>query len=297
VTDLRRVGTRRSALARIQTEMVVASLRRRTPDTRFEVVPIETSGDRERAPGVSPDFTDAIDRALRKGAVDLAVHSAKDLPLRLDPALLLAACPRRANPRDALVQNVRRLPRGAKVGSSSLRRRAQLLRWRGDLEVVELRGNVDTRLVRVRSGTLDAVILAAAGLERLGLKAEISEILPIRSFLPAPAQGALALVTRSDDTSTTSIARTVGHPTTLAAVQAEREFASVLGGDCRMPLAALARLDGDSLNLTGEVLSPDGRQRLRGQLAGDSDAPARVGAALGTLLRDRGAIELLHPGG
>ena len=171
MTELLRVGTRRSRLALAQTDSVVRRLASRFPDIRFETVPIDTSGDRDRTVGGSPDFTDEIDRVLARGAIDLAVHSAKDLDSTLPRGFELAACTRRADPRDCLVVRAelspRRLPRGARVGSSSLRRRAQLLRQRPDLDIREIRGNVDTRVELVRNGTLDAVILAVAGLTRL----------------------------------------------------------------------------------------------------------------------------------
>ncbi|MGI0151310.1 MAG: hydroxymethylbilane synthase, partial [Thermoplasmata archaeon] len=200
MTERVRVGTRRSPLARAQAGSVLSRLGRAHPGVRFEPVLIDTSGDRDRSTGGSPDFTDAIDRRLLRGEIDLAVHSAKDLPAELDRRLEILACPRRADPRDCLVAGRiprARLPRGARVGSSSLRRRAQLLRWRADLRVVEIRGNVDTRIGWVRSGSIDAAILAVAGLARLGRTGDVDRILPTSKFLPAPAQGALAVVGRS----------------------------------------------------------------------------------------------------
>jgi hydroxymethylbilane synthase len=297
VTDAVRVGTRRSALARIQTQKVVERLQRLAPRTAFEVVPIETTGDRDLRPGTSPDFTDAIDRALAAGEVDLGVHSAKDLPVRLDPRLRLLACPTREDPRDALVQNQRTLPKEARVGSSSLRRRAQLLRWRSDLDVVELRGNVDTRLQLVESETLDAVILAVAGLRRLGREDAITSILPIPAFLPAPGQGALALVARAEDRSTGQLVSPIDDPATRAAVRAERAFALGLGATCQMPLAALARLDSDRLILAGEVLSADGRRDVSDRLEGAPGNPEQLGTGLAARLRARGAAELLRAAG
>ncbi|HTW76959.1 MAG TPA: hydroxymethylbilane synthase [Thermoplasmata archaeon] len=291
-----RVGTRRSRLARVQTELVLRRLARSHPDHRFEAVPIETSGDRDRTPGSSPDFTDAIDRALAGGEVDLAVHSAKDLPAELDRRLVLAACPPRADPRDCLVVGAAvahgRLPVGARVGSSSLRRRAQLRRWRADLSVVEIRGNVDTRIGLVRSGTIDAAILAVAGVARLRRASEIARILSPASFLPAPAQGALAVVARTDEPKMVDLARPLDHPASRACVEAERAFSAALGGDCWMPLGALARCQGRTLTLTGEVLTPDGRHRLRGQRAGPAASAEELGRALGASFVRRGALRL-----
>ena len=288
-----RVGTRRSPLARAQTAAVIDRLARLAPQLRFESVGVETSGDRDRTPGRSPDFTDAIDRALLGGDVDLAVHSAKDLPVKPDGRLELTACPRRANPRDCLVGG--ELLRGARVGSSSLRRRAQLLRWRPDLTVVEVRGNVGTRIELTRSGAVDAVILAVAGVDRLGRAEEIGTVLPTSAFLPSPAQGALAVVTRRNDTSVGPVVSRIDHLPTHAAVRAERAFAGALGADCNVPLGCLASVRHGTLSLEGEVLSPDGRRRLSGHRSGPASAPEGVGAALGQLLLEGGASELLGP--
>jgi hydroxymethylbilane synthase len=296
VTRAIRVATRRSPLARVQTEWVVRRLARRHPRHPFEVVPIDTSGDQDRSLGGSPDFTDAIDRALERGEADLAVHSAKDLPAVLNPRLALVACPGRADPHDCLVvgESVSPpiLPPGARVGSSSPRRRAQLLRWRPDLSVQEVRGNVDTRIGLVRSGTTDAVILAVAGISRLDRTSEIGWVLPTRTFLPAPAQGALAVVARSDEPDLERMVHPIDQAATHACVAAERSFSAALGGDCRIPLGALAKVRGGSLSLTGEVLSPDGRTTLRALRTGSSSEAEAIGRALGEAMRDDGALEL-----
>jgi hydroxymethylbilane synthase len=297
VTGRVRVGTRWSPLARAQTGIVLAALVRADPDTQFEAVGFATSGDRDRTLGGSPDFTDAIDRALAQGDVDLAVHSAKDLPVVLDRRFDLAACPPRADPRDCLVVDPefrrRAIPRGARVGSSSQRRRAQLLRSRPDLEVVEVRGNVDTRIELVRRRKVDAVILAAAGIARLGRSAEIDRYLPTTTFLPAPAQGALAVVARTEDAALRAITGRVDHAPSRARIEAERAVAAALGGDCRLPFGALATMRSGTLSLSAEVLSPDGRTSLRRQRRGPVAAAAQLGAALGRELLDRGATELL----
>jgi len=299
VTAPIRVGTRRSPLARIQTDHVLQYLRRGTPTRRFVPTPIDTSGDRDRGPGGSTDYTDAIDRALATGAVDLAVHSAKDLPAELDPRFVLAACPPREDPRDCLVVaghlRPERLPLGARIGSSSLRRRAQLLRWRPDLSVVEIRGNVGTRLELVRSGTIDAAILAVAGISRLGRASEIGRVLPPTNFLPAPAQGALAVLARADDASLVRAVRRIDHAPTHWCVDAERAFSAELGGDCQVPLGALATLRGRTLSVTGEVLTPDGSARLRGRRAGPVTRSDGIGRTLGRGLLERGALALRTP--
>ncbi len=297
MTERVRVGTRRSPLARAQTDLVLRALGRAAPDVSFRAVPIDTSGDRDRSVGGSPDFTDAIDRALLAGEIDLAVHSAKDLPVALDPALEIVACPRRADPRDCLVVGAggrgATLPQGARVGSSSLRRRAQLLRERPDLRVVEVRGNVDTRVSLARSGAVDAVILAVAGLARLGRGSEAAVVLPTERFLPAPAQGALGVVARAGDRAVRSLGRGIDHAATRAAVTAERSFAAALGGDCEVPLGALGSARGAVLRLDGEVLSADGRRSLRSRLSGPASRAAALGDRLGRSMADRGALDLL----
>ncbi|MGC2289345.1 MAG: hydroxymethylbilane synthase [Thermoplasmata archaeon] len=296
MTDRIRVGTRRSRLARTQTDLVIARLRNAMPEVRFDPVPIETTGDRDRSLGGSPDFTDLIDQALLRGDVDLAVHSAKDLPVELDQRFELVACPGRADPRDCLIVGLdmqpARLPPGARVGSSSLRRRAQLLRWRPDLRVVEIRGNVDTRIGEVRSGVIDAAILAVAGVSRLGRTQEIGQVLPSSKFLPAPAQGALAVVARAGDRQLATIARRIDRRTAHACVDAERAFAAALGGDCRVPLGALATVHGRALSLVGEVLSPNGRTHLRSRRGGSVAVAESIGSRLGHAMLDRGAHDL-----
>ncbi len=299
MTERVRVGTRRSRLAQAQTGLVLARLARAAPEWRFESVLVDTSGDRDRSVGSSPDFTDTIDLALLRGQVDLAVHSAKDLPVELDHGFELVACPPRADPRDCLVVAPERpaspLPRGARVGSSSPRRRAQLLRWRADLNVVEIRGNVDTRIRLVRSGAIEAAVLAVAGVSRLGRTVDIGRILPSTSFLPAPAQGALAVVARAGDSALASAVRRIDHPPTHVCVTAERTFAAALGGDCRLPLGALATAGERTVSLVGEVLTPDGRMSLRRRRQGPVSDPERLGSGLGKEMRDRGALDLVSP--
>ena len=298
MTQRIQVGTRRSRLARAQTDLVLRHLVRLHQEIRFEAHPIDTSGDRNRATGVAPDFTDTIDRALLRGEVDVAVHSAKDLPARLETGLELAACPRRADPRDCLVVrsglSAAQLPQHSRLGSSSVRRRAQLLRWRPDLRVEEIRGNVERRLAMAWEGRLDGVVLAVAGLLRLGRSKDIDLILSEEGFLPAPAQGALALVVRTGDREMLSVARAVDHSATRAEVMAERAFTAALGGDCRVPLAARASVTGRRLTLTGEVLSLDGRERIRRSRSGVSASAERLGTSLGLAMIDRGALDLFE---
>lgn len=292
-----RVGTRRSRLARAQTELVLSQLQKAAEGWRFETVPIDTTGDRDRSVGGSPDFTDLIDQSLLRGEIDLAVHSAKDLPAQLDRRLDLLACPDRVDPRDCLVVGAGLrpggLPRGARVGSSSLRRRAQLLRWRPDLEIVEIRGNVDSRIGLVRDGSVDTAILAVAGIQRLGRSEEIGRVLPANRFLPAPAQGALAVVARAGDATFARVVGRIDRAGTHACVTAERTFAAALGGDCQVPLGALATVRGRALSLVGEVLTPDGTARLRFRRSGPVAEAEQIGSKLGTSLLDQGASDFL----
>lgn len=261
------------------------------------MIALSTSGDRSGRGGGSTDFTDAIDAALRSGAIDLGIHSAKDLPSRLPDDLLLAACPERGDPRDCLVvapgRSAARLPAAARVGSSSPRRGAQLLRWRPDLKVVPLRGNVDTRLAKVATGTLDAAVLAAAGLVRLRKTRAIAARLPVSRFLPAPGQAALAVVTRRHDRLWAARAGAIDDASTHACVRAEQALADALGGSCRMPLGALATLRGSRLLLEAELLTPDGKTALRTRVSGRRGEPEATGAAAAERLDRLGAREIL----
>lgn len=292
-----RVGSRPSPLALRQTGLVVAPLRRAFPSLRIEILPLRTQGDERRRPGGTRDFTDRLSRALEEREIDVAVHSAKDLPTRPVREVTLAAALRRADPRDCLVlaeaRSLTSLPGGARLGSSSPRRRAQLLRARPDLRVVEMHGNVGTRVEKIASLHLDGVILAVAGLQRLGLSDRISERLPLHRFLPSPGQGVLALETRSRDRAARRIVARVNDPVTLACVAAERAFAAALGATCDTPLGAIARPVGGTLELTGELLSPDGSRSVRGRRRGGAGAAHAIGRALARDLLADGARELL----
>jgi hydroxymethylbilane synthase len=300
VTVPLRVGTRRSPLALAQTHWVQTALEACEPGLRVEVVPLSTSGDRHQRGVLGEDFTDTIDAALLRGDVDFAVHSAKDLPAQTRRGLMVAAYPRREDPRDALVvrtsASFRTLPPGARVGSSSARRRAQLLRRRPDLNVVELRGNVDTRLLRVREKELDGAVLAYAGLRRLNRASEACEVFTTREMLPAPGQGALAVETRTRDQSTARLLRHVDHPPTRICVTSERRFVEAMGGDCTVPMAACATLESNGLRLRAAVYSPDGSHRLAVNLVGPAASPASVARRAARYLQTRGAQELWsHP--
>ncbi len=305
MAEVIRVGTRRSPLALAQTEQVIELLKRASPDTRFEIVKIVAAGDEDvrwkHGTMTGKDmFTRAIEERLLRAEIDLAVHSLKDMPARLHPELVIAAIPLRGDPRDALVSasgmGLKQLPQGARVGTSSLRRRAQLLAHRPDLTIVELHGNVGTRLRKLREEGLDAIILAAAGLERLGLSGEITEILPTEVMLPAAGQGALAVEARRDDSYVIKIAEAIDDVSTRRAVEAERYFAEEVGGGCNTPVAAYAKIEDGMLILDGMVASPDGSKLMRDSVAGDSENPRAVAAQLVQKLAAKGALEIVGGG-
>ena len=295
------VGTRGSALALAQTEIVCGSLRRLDPSVEIRVERITTTGD-ERADiplsqlgrGI---FVTEIEAALREGRIDFAVHSAKDLPATLAGDLVLGAILPRADARDVLVSRygtLRKLPIGARVGTSSPRRACQLLALRPDLEPCDVRGNVDTRLRKLAAGEYDALVLAGAGLIRLGRQSEITEWLdPIR-IIPSVGQGALAVEVRADDGLTLNLVQRLDHRETRAAVTAERAFLAELGAGCRAAAGAHARVEGRRLDIIALIGSVDGRS-VRSMRSGDVTRPAELGSSLAReLLRDGGAAFLAH---
>jgi len=297
-----RLGTRGSALARAQTDRVRVALEAANPGLRVEMVFIRTSGDAGAqgalaAGGLKGLFVKEIEEALLAGTIDAAVHSMKDLPASLPQGLLLGAVPARATAHDVLLSAgagpLSSLPRGARVGTASVRRRAQLLARRRDLEVVSLRGNVDTRLRKWHGGEVDAIILAAAGLERLGLSDPGARPLAIDEFLPAVGQGALALECRAEDVRTRARLAAIADAPTEAATRAERAFLLAIGGDCNTPLAAHATVEGNGIHLRVLVTDLDGRRWL----ADAARAPLGSAAELGRMLAERllaaGAAEVL----
>ena len=289
-----RLGTRRSPLALAQATWVAERLR--TRGVEVELVGITTSGDRHTAvtgpAGLKGMFVAEIVRALQAGEIDLAVHSAKDLPAEDEPALVLAAVPERESPLDVLVTREGELRPGAVVGTSSLRRQAQILRHRPDVTLKDLRGNVDTRLRRLEEGEVDAVVLAAAGLVRLGVVPEHAEPMSPAEMLPAPGQGALAVQTRADDGPTLAALAGLEHEPTRRAVTAERAIVRRLGGGCALPLGAYAEASGGSVRLTAAVFTPDGAQEARASAEGVD--PEEVAAAVEADLRAAGAERILR---
>ncbi len=283
------IGTRGSALAQWQTNYVIAALKSIAPAWQIETHIIKTTGDADRVRSLAElgglgVFTKEIENALLMREIDLAVHSLKDLPTDTPRGLTIAAIPERADPRDCIVSRHRvglmDLPRGVRIGTSSARRAAQLLALRPDAQIVPLRGNVDTRLRKAQSEEYDAVVLAAAGITRLGRASEITEYLPLDTFLPDPGQGALAIEIRADAAELGALIAQLDHAATRAAVTAERAFLRGLGGGCRMPIGAYAELRGAELHLRGMIASDDGTHIARGEVSGDVTRAEELGAEL-----------------
>lgn len=266
---LLRLGTRGSPLALAQANLVRTLLARVTgaPETAFEIVVIKTTGDAIQDRPLSEVggkglFTKEIEEALLTERIDLAVHSAKDMPTISQPGLLLAACLEREDPRDAFIslkaKSLADLPHGARLGTASLRRQALVKKVRPDLDVSPLRGNVQTRLRKLESGEVDATLLAIAGLNRLGLAQHATHIMPAEEFLPAVAQGAIGIETRGDDNRTRQFVAPINHAPTFVAVACERAFLTALDGSCKTPLAGHATLSGDTLHFRGLIARPAG---------------------------------------
>jgi len=288
MTEVLRIGTRGSKLALAQTELVAEKLRAAHPELRVETEIITTAGDRDQVSSLSAGegvgwFTSALQDALLRGDVDLAVHSYKDLPTRRPEGLAIAAVPMREDPRDALVTNrratLRSLAPGAVVGTSSARRTAQIRAMRPDLEIREIRGNVDTRLAKLDAGDYDAIVLALAGLRRLGLEGRASQVLGFEEMLPAPAQGALAIECRVDDVGTRTLLQPIDDPDLRLVVTAERVFLATLEAGCAFPAAAHAERFGSTLKLNALIAAEDGRI-VRSKMAGPAETAAGLGRSL-----------------
>lgn len=294
-----RLGTRGSPLARWQADHVAARLASLGIDV--EMVHITTQGDVKSGPlgeiGGQGLFTKEIQRALLDGRIDLAVHSLKDLPTEEVPELVLAAVPERESPGDALLSShyasLGELPSQARVGTGSTRRKAQLWHLRPDLAISDIRGNVETRIRKLDEGEFDAIILAEAGLKRLGLDDRIRQILPREQVLPAVGQGALGIEARAADSATLTLLAPLNDPATRAAVLAERAMLRTLRGGCLAPVGAWGRLEGETLRLDGVVLSGDGRTRVFAASAGKAAAAEELGRAVAEDLLAQGAAALI----
>jgi len=298
-----RIGTRGSPLAVWQAEWVRSRLLALHPQHQAELIKIKTTGDKitdvplARVGGKGL-FVKEIETALLGDRIDLAVHSMKDMPAEIPPGLCIGAMPERENPLDVLISrnghSFEDLPKGARLGSSSLRRGAQVLHVRPDVTVHPLRGNLDTRIRKLKTEGLDAIIVAAAGVRRLGLEARITQYLPEAIMLPAIGQGALAIEMREDDVSTRRLIAPLDHRETRLAVKSERAFLARLEGGCQVPVAARAKIVGDKLELTGLVAEVDGSVLLRETVTGPVDNPEKLGVELANRLLNKGGREILE---
>jgi hydroxymethylbilane synthase len=294
-----RIGSRGSQLALWQANHISALLRERGHEGEIEI--IKTTGDKITdvalaKVGTKGMFTKEIEEALAEGRVDLAVHSLKDLPTELSPEFEIAAITKRENPRDVFVskkhKSVEELPRGARVGTSSLRRQAQLKALRPDLDIHPLRGNVDTRLRKLESGEYEAIILAAAGVNRLGLTALVKQIIPAEIMCPAAGQGALGIEIRDGDSITRQNLSFLDDAAARAATTCERALLNKLGGGCQVPIGAFAEVHDGQIHLQGVVAHPDGSVVLRESR--DGDDPERLGNEVGETLLQRGGDAILQ---
>lgn len=296
-----RIGTRGSKLALAQTAWVKAQIEEQYPNMRIETVLIKTSGDRFsetniRAIGGKGIFTKEIEDALLSGEIDFAVHSMKDLPTELPAGLMVTAIPKREDPRDVLVSahgtRLNQISAGARIGTGSLRRSAQILHYRQDLSVMPIRGNVDTRLSKLDRGEFDALVMAAAGLKRMGCEERITEYISNEICLGAAGQGALALESRQEDPVREQLSF-LHDPVSFAEVSAERSFLQRLGGGCHVPVGARAVAEGEELTLFGVVASPDGRSLYRGEASGSVVDANELGRELAERLVSQGAQGIL----
>ncbi len=303
MTETLRIATRKSPLALWQAEHVAAALRRTHPGLNVEIRGMTTRGDKILdAPlakvGGKGLFVKELEQGMLDGTADIAVHSMKDVPVDFPEGLHLPVILEREDPRDAFVSNgfdsLADLPEGSRVGTSSLRRQCQILERRPDLRIEPLRGNVNTRLARLDGGDYEAIILAAAGLKRLGFASRIRRLLDTDESLPAIGQGAIGIECRTDDARTGALIAPLHHPDTALRILAERALNHRLHGGCQVPIAGHATLNGDRLHLSGLVGDPDGSRTLRAQAEGQSMEAEAVGAAVADALLAQGADLILH---
>lgn len=298
-----RIGTRGSQLALHQANWVKEKLAQAYPHLKVTLIKIKTTGDKiQDAPlakiGGKGLFVKEIEEALMKKGIDLAVHSIKDVPTELPEGLHLSAITKREDPRDVFISKdgtlLKNLPQGAKIGTSSLRRQVQLLHFRSDFEMIPLRGNLDTRLKKLKTMNLDGIILAYAGVKRLGLEERITEIIPTEISLPAIGQGALGIETRMDGEEVEKQIRFLNDPPSAIAVSAERSFLKKLGGGCQIPIAAFGQIVGSTLQIDGMVGTIDGKRLIRHHLEGTLEEAEFLGIQLAEVLLNKGAEEILE---
>jgi hydroxymethylbilane synthase len=297
-----RIGTRGSPLALAQTISVHKRMLHLFPEEDLEIKVIKTSGDINttgslRAPSNAGVFVKELEQALLNRDIDLAVHSMKDVPTQIAADFEIAAVAEREDARDALIANqdvtLSGLPEGSRVGTGSLRRQAQLLSLRPDLKITDIRGNLETRLKKLQDGSYDAIVLACAGIRRLGFQNLISSILDYAEMLPAPGQGALAIESRRGDSRIKPIAAALNHPPSAITAFAERNFLRRMGGGCNVPVAAYARLEKDILKMEALVASPDGSKIVRDSVHGNLDDADEAVASLSDRILSRGGREIL----
>ena len=296
------IGTRGSKLALWQAEHIAGRISERYPAIEVTLKKIVTTGDKIldvplAKIGGKGLFTKELENAMLSGEIDLAVHSLKDMPTELPEGLMLAAITTRADASDAFVsmryKSLDELPQGAKVGTSSLRRRAQILKYRPDLQTVDLRGNLDTRIKKLENQEMDAIILATAGLKRLGLEQYITQILPIEICLPAVGQGALAIESRQDDVEVLAVLEFLNDSETIAAVTAERAYLREVQGGCQVPVGVHGEVNGDQLLLEATILKIDGTREVREQICGSSSEAEELGIKLAQQMLAAGGKEIL----
>ncbi len=296
------IGTRGSKLALWQAEHIAGRIRERFPAIEVTLKRIVTTGDKIldvplAKIGGKGLFTKELENAMLSGEIDLAVHSLKDMPTELPEGLMLAAITTRADASDAFVslryKSLDELPQGAKVGTSSLRRRAQILKYRPDVLTIDLRGNLDTRIKKLENQEMDAIILAAAGLKRLGLEQYITQILPNEICLPAVGQGALAIETRQDDPEVLSVLEFLNDNETIAAVTAERAYLREVQGGCQVPVGVYGKVSGNHLLLEATILKIDGTREVRAQIDGSCSEAEELGIKLAQQMLAAGGKEIL----
>jgi hydroxymethylbilane synthase len=298
-----KIGTRGSSLALTQTNIVAERIMREVPQASIEICVIKTGGDIMQDVsllqiGGKGVFVKEIEDALLAGGIDLAVHSMKDVPTEIPAGLRFAAVLPREDARDVLVsrgnRKIEQMRQGAKIATGSLRRASQLLAMLPDLEIVPLRGNLDTRLKKIETENLDGVIVAAAGLKRMGWTGKITQYLPVEIMLPAPGQGALGLEIRDNDIRLKEILARLNHAPAYTEVAAERSFLRHLGGGCRLPIAALGKQEGDKLSLEGLIAAPRGSDIIRDKVQGTAAGAEELGKKLAEMILERGGRKLLE---
>ena len=298
-----RIGTRGSQLALYQANWVKEKLIQVHLPLKVTLIKIKTTGDKiQDAPlakiGGKGLFVKEIEGALMQRGIDLAVHSIKDVPAELPKGLHLSAITKREDPRDVFISKdgtlLKNLPQGAKIGTSSLRRQAQLLHFRDDFEMIPLRGNLDTRLKKLKTMNLDGIILAYAGVKRLGLEERITEIIPTEISLPAIGQGALGIETRMEDEEVEKQIRFLNDPPSAIAISSERAFLKKLGGGCQVPIAAFGQIVGSTLQIDGMVGTIDGKRLVRHRVEGSIEEAESLGIELAEILMNKGAEEILE---